>query len=756
MSIRITVVAGTLGLLVLSLLVGVVGLSETRELNQRLAEMYTRHVVDTRGLFEAQQLIAQLDLGVEELKNADSAAEREDDLGQLARHEAALQTAVTSFHERRGHPREDLLEFTAAYARYVAARDEVIRLSKAGQLKAADDVHDGELGAAVRAMNTTLQGWLEREDRESLAAAERGRALAEQAATRILVALALAILLGLLVARRLTRTIAGLAAEMTHAAARISRGEVAVSLPRGGVGEVGTMRASFRETLTHLERVTNALETLERGELGTRVQLKSERDALGRAFNRLCESLDQLTRSAERLAQGELGGVVDPRGPADVLGHAFVKMLAYLRDIVGGAQRLADGDLTNPIIPRSPRDLLGAAFERAFQNLRMLLGKVREAAGRVDGAASEITHASSVSARTVEELGKNISSLAAGAARQHAEMTQVTGQTEEIFRVIQSVKDGARDQVAAVDRARTSVESVSAAVAQVLEHAQRSQRESDDAAREAQSGVGRVQHLNDALEAMKTSAQAAATRVAHTRDLNQRIGMIAELVGDISRRTNVLALNASIAASHDSSDASHSFGVVASEVRELARQTAQSTTQVSTLVTSVREASQEVEDAMRSLFLLVDDGITRAADVRAALETSHHSAQVVSANITQITAGAEVVARGASQVMVAMKGVSEVVKRNASSMEELSSSGTHIRAAVDQMSAISQSTTVATNDLAAQAQELIAAVDQTAAAAKALQELSGELMVAVGRFRLPAGGGVPYVGGATKTLAGVV
>ncbi|MEW5849067.1 MAG: hypothetical protein AB2A00_09640 [Myxococcota bacterium] len=61
-----------------------------------------------------------------------------------------------------------------------------------------------------------------------------------------------------------------------------------------------------------------------------------------------------------------------------------------------------------------------------------------------------------------------------------------------------------------------------------------------------------------------------------------------------------------------------------------------------------------------------------------------------------------------------------------------------------------------TNDLAAQAQELIAAVDQTAAAAKALQELSGELMVAVGRFRLPAGAGAPHVGGVTKTLAGVV
>jgi methyl-accepting chemotaxis protein len=88
--------------------------------------------------------------------------------------------------------------------------------------------------------------------------------------------------------------------------------------------------------------------------------------------------------------------------------------------------------------------------------------------------------------------------------------------------------------------------------------------------------------------AVEAGSEARATIEALNQEV-ERIGAVADMIGEIASKTNLLALNATIEAAR-AGDAGRGFAVVASEVKALATQTAHSTQEIARHIGQVRSA----------------------------------------------------------------------------------------------------------------------------------------------------------------------
>ena len=80
------------------------------------------------------------------------------------------------------------------------------------------------------------------------------------------------------------------------------------------------------------------------------------------------------------------------------------------------------------------------------------------------------------------------------------------------------------------------------------------------------------------------------TTIAALNQEVERIGAVADMIGEIAAKTNLLALNATIEAAR-AGEAGKGFAVVASEVKQLAMQTARSTEDIARHIDQVRAAT---------------------------------------------------------------------------------------------------------------------------------------------------------------------
>ncbi|MFQ1000821.1 methyl-accepting chemotaxis protein [Modestobacter sp. SSW1-42] len=97
----------------------------------------------------------------------------------------------------------------------------------------------------------------------------------------------------------------------------------------------------------------------------------------------------------------------------------------------------------------------------------------------------------------------------------------------------------------------------------------------------------------------------AADFVAHLGTSSAEIDKVVRVITGIAEQTNLLALNATIEAAR-AGEAGKGFAVVAGEVKELARETALATDEVSNRVTAIQDDVQRVVGALESIREVVD------------------------------------------------------------------------------------------------------------------------------------------------------
>lgn len=180
----------------------------------------------------------------------------------------------------------------------------------------------------------------------------------------------------------------------------------------------------------------------------------------------------------------------------------------------------------------------------------------------------------------------------------------------------------------------------------------------------------------DAANKAKGETQNATEVIGTLSDAANKVVEISKLIGSIAQQTNLLALNATIEAAR-AGEAGKGFAVVANEVKELAKQTADSVAEIETIVDSIQNGTNATKDAVN--------------EIMTAVETVADLANSIASAVEEQTAASAEVSRQIQAAESEVKGMSEATERIASASGETISSATSVKTTADELNQMAKS-----------------------------------------------------------------
>jgi methyl-accepting chemotaxis protein len=181
----------------------------------------------------------------------------------------------------------------------------------------------------------------------------------------------------------------------------------------------------------------------------------------------------------------------------------------------------------------------------------------------------------------------------------------------------------------------------------------------------------------DAATVCASAAELATTMSASMAGLQNTSAGVAEIVtmiASIAEQTNLLALNATIEAAR-AGDAGRGFAIVAAEVKDLSRETAEATHRAAALLAAIEDGTASA--------------VGVAGEIGAVLQEISAHQQTISAAVEENTVIGAEVARGVSQAAAGSGQIAESIVTVATAADQTSAVAVTTREAAERLSEMS-------------------------------------------------------------------
>ena len=388
--------------------------------------------------------------------------------------------------------------------------------------------------------------------------------------------------------------------------------------------------------------------------------------------------------------------------PMEVLGQRLNKMdEVCLTGFGRSLNALKKGDFTHEVVPQTTpvpnpsKDEVGqlcSTFNRILAKVQAAVGDLNEArlslsslvnqvqsqAGQIwptDGSQSGVS-------RALVEVANTVSMSAATSG--------------EMATASEQLAHSASQAAATVEAIDQSIQGMAELNKQVSERSQ-------EAAHDAQAGQQMLQELTQALDEMDSRSEAGMTAVRELGAMQDRIGSIVQTIQEISEQTNLLALNAAIEAAR-AGESGRGFAVVAEEVRKLAERASDSTTEISSLIGSVRTGVERTEQEMEASRESVTKGRTIGGQASAGLDRIAHAVMTMSEIAADAQRQADEIAQQAAAVNGLVTNVAAISEESAAGSQEISAGMTEVAAGAEQVTSDLEHVSTELNHLVSQFQ----------------------------------------------------
>jgi methyl-accepting chemotaxis protein len=206
-----------------------------------------------------------------------------------------------------------------------------------------------------------------------------------------------------------------------------------------------------------------------------------------------------------------------------------------------------------------------------------------------------------------------------------------------------------------------------------------------------------VDELIHGIGASVSATQASIKQVRDLEIVSRRIDKIVEAIAMVSIQTNMLAVNGSIEAAR-AGEFGKGFVVVATDIRNLARDSAENADRIKDLVKSVQDQIFAVGTDLDEI-------------VEAAIEETE-KAKVSTSNLTQIESEILLVEKGADEILKASNDISSAILQVKSGSEQIAAASEEAEKAADEAASAAEQQSRGADELASAIEEIASLADE--------------------------------------------
>ncbi len=301
------------------------------------------------------------------------------------------------------------------------------------------------------------------------------------------------------------------------------------------------------------------------------------------------------------------------------------------------AEAIAAGDLTREDLRVRSQDELGdltTAINKMSGSLKRIILSISENAMQVASASEELNTTSQ----------------------------QITANTEETSAQADVVSKAAQSVSQNLQTVATGAEEMGASIKEIAKNA-------TEAAKVATSAV--------------KVAETTTVTVSKLGDSSSEIGQVIKVITSIAQQTNLLALNATIEAAR-AGEAGKGFAVVANEVKELAKETARATEDISRKIEAIQTDTKAAVDAIASISGVIHQINDISSTIATAVEEQNATTNEMSRNVSEAAHGSGEITSNIARVAEAAQGTTRGATDTQKASQQLVETSTQLRRLVEQ------------------------------------------------------------------------